>query len=611
MRAAVFIKQVPDVRAGAVGTRPDGTIDRSSAAAIINPVDLHAVEAALQVADDVTVITMGPPNAEEAVRQALAIGADQGVLVTDRAFAGSDTWATANVLSAAVAGLGEFDVYFCGTTALDGETGNVGPQLAERLGIPQATGCEGIEPEGEGLVVRRIVEGGYELLRMPTPALLTVAETGFLPRYPTLALRRAAAKAKVERLGMADLGIGEAACGLDASPTKVAHMELVPLPELNTKYLGTDISYQELAAIVRAASHSPTQQPRPKGHVPLGDPKSTSLKGSDVWVVCELRDGHLTTVSLELLAEANLLAAELATGVGAFIAGSGIDRAVKEAGEHGADHVFAVDDPQLASYRSLPHARVLADAIAQHQPEIVLHGATSVGRDLAPRIAARLDTGLAADCTDLRIDTWSRRGTAFEGLLHQIRPAMAGSVLATCICPTARPQIATVRPGVFSVSQNPKNAVVHQLAPIFEPGDLEVEVLERNVQAGDLPLSEASIVVAGGAGCGGDNWQLVEGLAQAVGGRVAATRAAVEAGLAPRSVQVGQTGTTIKPDLYIACGISGAFQHVVGMHGAQTIVAINRDPDAPIFRFAHYGVVADVTDALPRLTEALGNAIPI
>lgn len=324
-----------------------------------------------------------------------------------------------------------------------------------------------------------------------------------------------------------------------------------------------------------------------------------------MWVGCELSHGGLSAVSAQLLTKARELAPALDGSVAAFIAGHEVGPAVEEASAFGADVVLVASDARLDPYRCLPHARVLADAVRERRPQVLLLGATSTGRDLAPRVAARLDTGLAADCTDLRIADWTRRGHIHERLLHQIRPAMASSVLATCVCPTARPQMATVRPGVFSSAPAPRRSRVEAVAVDLAPEDLGVEVVEREVQVSDVGHTEASIVVAGGAGCSAESWHLVEELANALGGRVAASRAAVEAGLAPRPLQVGQTGTTVKPDLYIACGISGAFQHVVGVKAAKTVVAVNRDPEAAIFRFAHYGVVADVAEALPRLTDAL------
>ena len=407
MRAIVLVKQVPDLRGAPIGVRPDGTIDRARAAAITNPADLHALEAALNLADEVWVLSMGPANAETTLREAVSLGATRAVLLCDRMLAGSDTWATANALAAAIGRLGGVDLVLCGISALDGETGQVGPEVATRLGWPQATGCESLALEGTNVVARRIVEGGFERLRLPLPAVVTVAETAFAPRYPSMIGRRRAKEIVVERLDAGELGLDASTVGLAASPTKVAHMEPVQLPERSCRFVGSDgFTYD---ALVRAladvgALAAPADRSRPgdesaaTGDVPatgpiVGDPS--------VWVVCELHDGRPARVSLELLSKATDLAPALGGGVGAVVAGNQLSPAVDELIRHGVDVVFVADDEALADYRAEPHARVIAQLAAARRPSAILFGATTTGRDLAPRVAAMLDTGLAADCTDL------------------------------------------------------------------------------------------------------------------------------------------------------------------------------------------------------------------
>jgi electron transfer flavoprotein alpha subunit len=283
---------------------------------------------------------------------------------------------------------------------------------------------------------------------------------------------------------------------------------------------------------------------------------------------------------------------------------------VAAAARHGADVVYVAESPSLAAYLAEPFARVICDAARLHAPDTILFAATTTGRDLAPRVASMLGTGLAADCTDLYVDDWTRLGVTYERLLHMVRPAMAGGVLATCLCPQARPQMATVRPGVFELREVPRRARVVPLAVDLWPTDQRVELLERRTSPADVDLRDADVVIAGGAGCDEASWHLIEDLAQAIGGRVAASRGAVEAGLAPRSQQVGQTGATVRPRLYVACGISGALQHAVGMQDSATIIAINRDPNAVVFRLAHFGIVADVREAIPQLIAALDHGRP-
>jgi electron transfer flavoprotein alpha subunit len=611
LRAIVLVKQVPDLRGAPIGVRPDGTIDRQAAAAVTNPADLHALEAALNLADEVWALSMGPASAESALREAVSLGATRAVLLCDRMLAGSDTWATANALAAAITRLGGVDLVLCGISALDGDTGQVGPEVATRLGWPQATGCESLALDGTSLVARRIVEGGFERLRLPLPAVVTVAETAFAPRYPSVIGRRRAKTATVERLGAGELGLGRATVGLAASPTKVAHMQPAPLPERACRFVGSGgLTYDGLVLALAdvGALAAPADRTRPSDE-PAGiadsAPRASFPGDPSVWVVCELQDGRPARVSLELLSKATDLAPALGGGVAAVVPGHDLDPAVDELVSHGVDVVFVADAQPLADYRAEPYARVVAQVAAVHRPTVMLFGATTTGRDLAPRVAAMLDTGLAADCTDLVVAPWARRDTHFDALLHQIRPAMAGGVLATCVCPEARPQMATVRPGVFELRPAPRNSRVEAVRVVLEPSDLRVEVIDRETSTADVGLADADVIIAGGAGCDASSWPLVEELAETIGGRVAASRAAVEAGLAPRALQVGQTGTTVHPLLYIACGISGALQHAVGMRTARTVLAVNRDPDAFIFRLAHFGIVADVRDALPQLTAAL------
>ena len=533
------------------------------------------------------------------------------MLLCDRMLAGSDTWATANALAAAIRHLGAVDLVVCGISALDGETGQVGPELACRLGVPQATGCEALELRGDRIVARRIVEGGYEVVSLPLPALVTVAETGFTPRYPTMPGRRRAAHAELLRLGREELGLEPSSVGLEASPTKVAHMAPAPLPDRASRMVDGDFDLDALG--IRAAVDRRVAGPRSAaGPRRYGGPghrtRERAERGRAAGGLGGLRAvrgredvdlgiGRVAVESLEL-------APALGGGVGAFCASAELDQVTADAGRYGADVVFGASARELSPFRCLPHARVLAAALRRHEPEVVLFPATTTGRDLAPRVAAMLDTGLAADCTDLTVGPWERRHVRYGPLLHQIRPAMAGGVLATCVTPTARPQMATVRPGVFVTVVRPRSPLRIALPVDLEPGDLAVEVLEREVRDADVGLADADVVVAGGAGCDERSWPMVEDLAEAVGGRVAASRGAVEAGLAPRSLQVGQTGTTVRPHLYIACGVSGALQHLVGMRSARTVVAINRDPDAFMFHVADFGIVGEVADVLPQLAAA-------
>ncbi|MBN2326816.1 MAG: electron transfer flavoprotein subunit alpha/FixB family protein [Candidatus Omnitrophica bacterium] len=330
----------------------------------------------------------------------------------------------------------------------------------------------------------------------------------------------------------------------------------------------------------------------------------------EIWVFAEQEDGQLKPVALELLGKARELG-EYSDDVkiGAVLAGSNIGHLADELAHYGADKVYVADHPDLEHFLSLPYAKVVREAIQQHEPRVVLFGATMIGRDLAPRIASKLQTGLTADCTDLKIEDYldPKTGKHHEKILYQIRPAFGGNVIATILSPNHFPQMATVREGVMHPDQADKSRKpeIVSLTPSITGAEKVVEVIERYRKPKTVDLRSARIIVSGGAGVGGaDGFDLIRELAHVLGGEVGASRAAVDAGYIGKDHQVGQTGTTVRPVLYIACGISGAIQHRVGMQNSAKIIAINTDPEAPIFSVAHYGIVGDLNKVIPLLIRA-------
>ncbi|MGE5751142.1 MAG: FAD-binding protein [Nitrospirota bacterium] len=320
-----------------------------------------------------------------------------------------------------------------------------------------------------------------------------------------------------------------------------------------------------------------------------------------VWVFAEQHKGSVATVALELLGEGRKLADKKKTKLSAIFIGHGIKDKAKELIAYGADIVYIADDPGLKDFNDDSYAAILMTLAKQHKPEIILAGATAIGRSFFPKVASALHTGLTADCTVLDIDTES-------GHLHQTRPAFGGNIMATIVSPNHRPQMATVRHKVMKPA--PRNA--SRTGDIVEirythSGDLRTRVIKTIEELSEtVNICEADIIVAGGRGLGGaKNFQMIEDLAKALGGAVAATRGAVDEGWIPYSHQVGQTGKTVCPKLYIACGISGAIQHVAGMQSSEVIVAINKDPDAPIFNVATYGIVGDVHEVVPILIKKI------
>ena len=330
----------------------------------------------------------------------------------------------------------------------------------------------------------------------------------------------------------------------------------------------------------------------------------------DVWVFVEQQDGKVPEVSLELLAKGRELAERLNSQVWALLCGHQASALAAQAIQHGAERVLLADHPELALYRTLPYTRVMADLVRQYQPYIFLIGATPVGRDLAPRLASAVKAGLTADCTDLQIGDFTSKkdNRVYQDLLYQIRPAFGGNLIATIVNPKTRPQMATVREGVVRRAEPDltRTGIVENIMPAFQPEDFALQVLSREVREPSVHLKEAPVIVAGGGGVeSAEEFELLRELANLMGGELGASRAAVDAGFVSREHQIGQTGTTVRPRLYIAAGISGAVQHRAGMDQSNKIIAINTDPNAPIFQVAHYKIVGDVAEVLPMLIRAL------
>jgi electron transfer flavoprotein alpha subunit len=328
---------------------------------------------------------------------------------------------------------------------------------------------------------------------------------------------------------------------------------------------------------------------------------------NNVMVFLQQDDGKVADVSLELVCKAGELAGQLGVGVSAVLIGHKVGEEAKRSVSYGVNELFVVDDERLAHYTPVPYAKVLVDIIKKQKPQIVLYGATTTGRDVAPRVASELRVGLTADCTDLEIGDHEYRGTQYKNILYQIRPAFGGNIIATIVSPENKPQMATVREGVMKmVEPDPSfKGKITKVDAAVGPEDFLSELVKRVKEEKHVDLKGSQIVVSGGIGVGSkENFELIIQLAHLLNGEVGASRAAVDAGFIPKDHQVGQTGTTVRPKLYIACGISGSVQHRAGMDESARIIAINTDPEAPIFQIAHYGIVGDLHEVIPRFIKA-------
>ncbi len=332
-------------------------------------------------------------------------------------------------------------------------------------------------------------------------------------------------------------------------------------------------------------------------------------KLGNVWIFIEQEGGKIADVSLELVCKGRELAAQLGVKTEALLLGDGVEKCADTLFEYGCDTVYLIEDPALEPFTVLPYARVILDMIKKYNPNILLFGATMKGRELAPRVASEKKAGLTADCTDLRIDDFEDKvnNKSYKNKLMQIRPAFGGNIIATIVNTWDDPQMVTVREGVMKLDdpQPGRKGEIVRVTPVIDSVEKVIKVLERVRADKEVDLKGAQIIVAGGYGVGSkENFKLIYELAEALGGEVGASRAAVDAGWISHDHQIGQTGVTVRPRLYIACGISGSIQHRAGMAESKKIIAIDTDPGAPIFSVAHYAICGDLNEVVPKMIKA-------
>lgn len=573
MRILICLKQVPDTTE--VKLTDDLTLEREFVAQVLNPADESALELGLELKEKhggtVTVLTMGPKRAEGMLREALSRGADEAVLMTSPRFAGADTLVTARCLAEAEKALGGFDLILCGRRAIDGETGQVGPMVAAMLDRPCVVNAtEGTITAG-CLKAVQLGEAGSFQWKAPLPAVMTLCEWSHALRLPTISGLRRAAQADVRFCEPEDLGIDPATCGLKASPTRVTHISARPVgvrPCVKTSFAEV-MKALEAKGLALGASGQAEAAPAASA-----SPEIENSAAITIAVLCE-GDG---SAAAELLGKARQL-----TPSGRVLALSETAEPPLSAfASFGADE--AVPLGRLTD--DCAQAERIADALRQLQPDAALFPATIRGRFLSAWVAARLHTGLTADCTALSLTD--------AGLLKQVRPAFGGNLTAEILCRTARPQMASVRPGVFPIPQ-PVDGRDCALRPLkLAPRPERLERLSFTPAESGVSLQGAPVIVTGGKGIGSPKgFEKLEELAALLGGGVGATRSAVDAGWISYPHQIGQTGITVRPRLYLAFGVSGLVQHTVGMSSSSVVVAVNKDRNAPIFACADYGIVAD------------------
>ena len=604
MKIAVCIKQVP-VLARIEFDYEKKTIQREGVPLEMNVFDLIALGRAIELKEElggeVTAITMGPPQAKEALAHALAVGADHGVIISDPVMTGSDTLATSRTLALALKDEG-YDLILCGRNSTDAETGQVGPELAEILGIPHVSRARKLDyhPDSNSIVVERETDEGYEVLQVALPALVTATEGLSEERYARRRLMIEARKRPVEEIKAAQLSDDSSIFGAVGSPTWVADIRL-----LEPQRLGIAIEDATPEAAANAVVEGLGNRPDASDQDPSAEFKWQRQplgEGPSLWVVAESSTDGLRRATLENIGKARMLAEVLHAQVHAVLVEDFDAEEIMTLHRYGADFVLDLS-PAVYRHPTGPMTvSVFARALKDYDPYAVLFSSTANGRDLASRVAARLSLGLTGDCIDLELDD--------EGRLVQLKPALGGNVVAP-ILSKVKPYLVTLRPGLL-------NPVTPEDTSDFDTGFPEydyhspdpIHLLETHVEedAGGLELEQAEVVIGVGMGIGGpESLPLIREMAAKLGASIAATRSVTDAGWLPKQLQVGLTGRAIAPRLYVAVGIRGDFNHVVGIQKAGTVIGVNTTRRHPIFQASDYCILGPWEEYLPPLVDALAR----
>ncbi|MFQ5665824.1 MAG: FAD-binding protein [Candidatus Binatia bacterium] len=609
MRIAVCIKQVPVVSALQFDPQTK-TLKREAVPSEVSAFDIRALVKALELkaahGGEVVVVTMGPPQAREALRHCLALGGDRALHLCDHGFAGSDTLATARGLALALS-REAFDLILCGRNSVDAETGQVGPEIAELLHLPQITGARtlALDATTRELTAERETDEGLEAVTAPLPALVTAAEDLAPERFPSKAEREAAKTKHCVEVHLADLSPDTGRFGAAGSPTEVSGLHHVETTRLGRIVAASSVD-DAAAELVRILvdDHGLFSAWKVREQPAFAELAQSPQRRSarDVWVLVEKLSGTIRPVVFELLGKAGALARVMDGRVSAVLLGEHVEHYTATLAAHGADEVLIADDPRLAVYQTETYTAVLAAAIQARKPGVLLIPATSTGRDLAPRVAARLQLGLTGDCVDIGMDV--------QGRLLQYKPAFGGSVVASILSRTL-PEMATVRPGMFvAPTPDPSRRAVSERLALADLPEPAARVVKREAGAeAATELDRADIVIGVGKGIGDKaNLDRIGPLVRLLGAALCTTRDVTDKGWLPKQYQVGLTGRAIGPKLYIAIGIRGAFEHLVGVRRAGVIVAINNKPKAQIFRQADYGIVGDYAEVVPALCRHLSSS---
>jgi electron transfer flavoprotein alpha subunit len=604
LKIIVCIKQVPHVSELRFDYEKK-TLIREGVHNEINPFDRRAITFAVEVrkryGGEAVVMTMGPPQAKDALIEAMAMGVDRSVHLLDRAFAGSDTLATSRTLAAAIRNEMPVDLVLCGKYSVDSETGHVGPEVAELLNMPHVAGAIKVElnTPPSPVMVEAETDYGFQRVETQLPLLITAAERLIKP-YSPKPDEIENAKSKPYRVVQAvELG-QDSLFGIKGSPTSVSEIYSIESKRKCEVIEGETIG-EKAQKLVKNLSdqglYTGWKNEKTARITPEESRRITEKK--PFWVIAELVQGQIRPVTYELLGKGIELATKLESELCALTFGEGTEEQIRSLITHGADKVYILKNQMLAQYSNDAYANALAQTITRYNPYVVIAASTSFGRDLMPRVAARLGLGMTSDCIGLELNDQQQ--------LVQLKPAFGGNIVAPIISKTL-PQVATVRPGMLSPSESNQSRdgdIVD--VELTEVGPVSRVVKEEFRSDRDaLRLDNAEVIVAIGAGVGGpQNLTSIYGLASVLDAPIATTRKVVDLGWLPSQLQVGLTGKSVCPKLYLAVAVRGAFNHMVGVGRAKIVVAINNDPNAPIFKNCDYGIVGDYAQIVPLLVEEL------
>ncbi|MBN2545823.1 MAG: FAD-binding protein [Spirochaetes bacterium] len=601
MKIIVCIKQVPDTSEIKINYLTN-TIDRSSTDNIINPYDLHAIEEAVKLKEkfnaEVSVITMGPQQSESALREALARGADYAFLLCDKYFAGADTFVTSYTLSKMIEMLGRFDLILCGKQAIDGETAQVGPELAEILKIPLITYVNKItDIKKDSIEADCLTSSGTRIIRSKLPALITVTKAINIPRLISLTGLYKSFNHKINIINSNELNIDRTKIGLKGSPTKVKKIKTLCYNKKAHLMEGTP--KDNAIKIIELVQNKINEKSSDKNDIKLIN-RNKITEDKKIFIIGEMNDHKITTSTYQLTYIAKKLSNDLRSTINLMILTDNAESVIKENPHPDVHNIIIIENHRFKIFDHGLFKESIYEYLQDKNPEIILGTSSYEGRTLLSCLASKFRTGLTADCTGLDIDPDTK-------LLIQTRPAYGGNILASIECENNKPQMATIRPNTFPYIK-PKNRrpdinILKTNSDIKSNFEI-IKDIKQEISSKETQGSE--IFISGGRGIGSKkDFNLLYEVAQILKAEVGASRSAVDAGWISYNHQIGQTGKTVSPKVYIACGISGAAQHLAGMQSSELIIAINKDENAQIFNFSDYGIIGDYRSILNEMFKSL------